>query len=365
MLAAKPLFLQAAMTKDEQYMLRCLQLAQQAAGFTAPNPMVGAVFEYNGEVIGEGFHEQYGEAHAEVNCINQAINNGHENKLSQSTIYVSLEPCAHFGKTPPCADLIIHHNIPKVVIGCCDPFAEVNGKGIHKLKAAGVEVVVDVLKAQCEELNKRFFTYHQKQRPYIILKWAQTKNGRISSGTTERLHISNELTNRLVHQWRSEEASILVGTTTALIDDPQLTNRYFNGKQPVRLVIDKELRLPSTLKLMNDDASTIIFNYHKHHEEGQPQYFQIKNNETVIQQLLNALYQKKILSVLVEGGAQLLQSFINEGLWDEARVITNEALIVENGLAAPALHSALKIKTVNILSDTIEFYKPVTKSNKL
>lgn len=368
MLAAKPLFLQAAMTKDEQYMLRCLQLAQQGAGYTAPNPMVGAVLVHNDEIIGEGFHERYGEAHAEVNCITSTINNGYTDKLQQSTLYVSLEPCAHFGKTPPCADLIITHKIPKVVIGCSDPFNEVNGKGIDKLKAAGVEVVIDVLKEQCLELNKRFFTFHQQHRPYIILKWAQTKNGKTASlnpsrgGTLDsefqRLFISNEFTNRLVHQWRSEEASILVGTNTALMDDPQLTNRYFNGKQPIRLVLDKELQVSASARVMNDEAPTIIFNYHQHTEDGQPQYYQITNDVNAVHQIINALHQKKIQSILVEGGAQLLQSFIDEEMWDEARVITNEELIVENGLAAPQLNSYQLIGEQKILSDTIKYYKP-------
>ena len=365
MLAAKPLFLQAAMTKDEQYMLRCLQLARQGAGYTTPNPMVGAVLVYHNEIIGEGFHERYGEAHAEVNCIAAAITNGHADKLQQSTLYVSLEPCAHFGKTPPCADLIIAHKIPKVVIGCRDPFAEVNGKGIDQLKAANVEVTVDVLKNECIDLNKRFFTFHQKHRPYIILKWAQTKNGKINSGSTERLYISNEFTNRLVHQWRSEEASIIVGTNTALMDDPQLTSRYFNGNQPLRLVLDKELKVPSSAKLMNEEAPTIIFNYHKHQEQGQPQYYQITADVNAVHQIINALYQKKIQSILVEGGAQLLQSFIDEGMWDEARIITNEELIIHDGLPAPKLSHASKIETVNILSDKIEFYKPETTNYKL
>jgi diaminohydroxyphosphoribosylaminopyrimidine deaminase / 5-amino-6-(5-phosphoribosylamino)uracil reductase len=370
------LHLQIAMTKDEQYMLRCLQLARQGAGYTAPNPMVGAVLVYHHEIIGEGFHERYGEAHAEVNCIAAAVTNGHADKLQQSTLYISLEPCAHFGKTPPCTDLIIARKIPKVVIGCRDPFAEVNGKGIDQLKAANVEVTVDVLKNECIDLNKRFLTFHQQHRPYIILKWAQTKNGKIAAplnlpqGETlatdkPRLLISNKFTNRLVHQWRSEEASILVGTNTALMDDPQLTNRYFNGKQPLRLVLDKELQVPSSAKLMNEEAPTIIFNYHKHEEQGQPQYYQITADVNAVHQIINALYQTKIQSILVEGGAQLLQSFIDEGMWDEARIITNEELIIHDGLPAPNLSHASKIETVNILSDKIEFYKPETTNYKL
>jgi len=361
MLTAKPLFLQAAMTKDEQYMLRCIQLAQQGAGYTAPNPMVGAVLVYNDEIIGEGYHERYGEAHAEVNCINQAIQNGHATKLQQTTLYVSLEPCAHFGKTPPCTDLIIKHKIPKVVIGCLDPFVEVDGKGIEKLRTAGIDVTVDVLKKECEELNKRFFTFHEQHRPYIVLKWAQTKNKRINSGSSERLLISNEFTNRMVHQWRSEEASILVGTNTALMDNPQLTSRYFNGMQPVRLVLDKQLKMPSSANLMNDEAPTIIFNCHQHNDEGQTKYHQINSDASAVHQIISSLYQQKIQSVLVEGGAQLLQSFIAEGMWDEARVITNDELIVDDGLAAPVLQGAIEYHKQKIMNDTIKFYKPNTK----
>lgn len=349
-------------------MLRCIELARKGTGSTAPNPMVGAVLVHHDSIISEGYHEHYGAAHAEVNCINQAISNGYAELLKQSTIYVSLEPCAHFGKTPPCADLIIQHKIPKVVIGCLDPFAEVNGKGIDKLKAAGIEVVKDVLKNECMELNKRFFIFHQQKRPYIILKWAQTKNGKIaaslnpSQGGTlnsdnQRLFISNDLTNRLVHQWRSEEASILAGTNTALMDDPQLTNRYFNNRQPIRLVLDKELKLPASSRLMNMDAPTIIFNYQKHAEEGQPKYYQISKDENAVHQIIKALYRQNIQSVLVEGGAQLLQSFINEGLWDEARVITNEELLVEHGLSAPALFNQSLISEQQVLSDAIKVYK--------
>lgn len=363
MLTAKPLFLQAAMTKDEQYMLRCIQLAQQATGYTAPNPMVGAVLVCNDEIIGEGYHQRYGEPHAEVNCIGEAIQNGQAGKLQQSILYVSLEPCAHFGKTPPCTDLIIKHKIPKVVIGCLDPFVEVDGKGIEKLKAAGIDVTVDILKQECKELNKRFFTFHEQHRPYIVLKWAQTKNKCINNSSSERFLISNEITNRLVHQWRSEEASIIVGTNTALMDNPQLTNRYFNGKQPVRLVLDKELKLPSTANLMNDEAPTIIFNCHQHNNEGQPRYYKIINDASAVHQIVHALYEQKIQSVLVEGGAQLLQSFIDEGMWDEARVITNDELMVDDGLAAPVLQNVIEYHEQKIMNDTIKFYKPNTNNH--
>jgi diaminohydroxyphosphoribosylaminopyrimidine deaminase / 5-amino-6-(5-phosphoribosylamino)uracil reductase len=370
------IFAALQMTTDEQYMQRSIELARKGAGSVAPNPMVGAVLVHSNEIIGEGWHQQYGEAHAEVNCIGEAVQNGQSGKFQQSTLYVSLEPCAHFGKTPPCSDLIIKHKIPKVVIGCRDPFKEVDGKGIEKLKAAGVEVIVDVLKEECIDLNKRFFTFHQHKRPYIILKWAQTRNGIIAAplnprlneevgqvpgGETlnsapQRLLISNEFTNRLVHQWRSEEASILVGTNTALLDDPQLTNRYFPGKQPVRLVLDKQLRLPKTLKLFNDDATTIIFNSIKSSDERNVHYCQLPNNDDTIPAVLNALYQLNINSVIVEGGAQLLQSFIDAGTWDEARIITNEELSVEDGLKAPQLINSLQTEQQMMGTDRIVFY---------
>lgn len=367
-LAPKPLFLHPAMTTDEIYMQRCIELARKGAGAVAPNPMVGAVLVHNDMIIGEGWHQQYGKAHAEVNCINNAIQKGQGDKLQQSVIYVSLEPCAHFGKTPPCSDLIIKHQIPTVVIGCRDPFKEVDGKGIEKLKAAGVEVIVDVLKNECVELNKRFFTFHQQKRPYIILKWAQTKNGKMAAplnlpeGKTlnsahERLFISNEFTNRLVHQWRGEEASILVGTNTALLDDPQLTNRYWQGKQPVRLVLDIQLRLPKTLKLFNADEKTIVFNSIKNCEESNVQYYQLPTGADAVPALLKALYELNINSVLVEGGAQLLQSFIDERLWDEARIITNQQLTVADGLAAPALLNAVQVEEQMIGSDHLVYHR--------
>ncbi len=251
-----PLIHYSALTIDESFMHRCLELARLGAGYVAPNPMVGAVLLHEGRIIGEGWHKEYGKAHAEVNCIN-AVKESERQFISQSTLYVSLEPCAHHGKTPPCTDLIIRHKIPRVVIGCRDSFKEVDGKGIEKLKAAGIEVETAVLEQECRELNKRFFTFHTKQRPYIILKWAQTSDGfiaplippkvGISEPQTQRLFISNEYSNILVHQWRSEEAAIMVGTNTALLDNPELTTRLWPGPSPVRLVIDLNLRLPDSL----------------------------------------------------------------------------------------------------------------------
>ncbi len=341
------------------FMRRCLDLAAQGSGNVAPNPLVGAVLIYKGRIIGEGYHKHYGEAHAEVNAINNAIENGFAEEIDKSIIYVSLEPCAHFGKTPPCADLIIRHKIPRVIIGCRDPFQEVDGKGIEKLRLAGIEVVTGVLEKECREINKRFFTFHTKHRPYIILKWAQTSNKKIAAIGDGRLLISNEKTNRLVHKWRSEESGILIGTNTAASDNPELTTRLWPGNSPARLVIDMNLRLPHGLKIFNNEVRTIIFNKIKHEENGALSYFQVTDDVSLVQQIVNALYQLKIQSVIVEGGAVLLQSFIDEQLWDEARLITNTHLQIENGLPAPQLINAVEISADASTGDLVTLFKPI------
>lgn len=344
------------LTIHEKYIHRCIELAKPGAGDIAPNPMVGAVLVHEGKIIGEGYHQKYGGPHAEVNCIN-SVKKEDKGKISSSILYVSLEPCAHFGKTPPCTDLIIRHKIPEVIIGCRDPFKEVNGKGIEKLKAAGVKVTVDVLEKECRELNKRFFTFHEQHRPYIILKWAETADKRIAANNGERLLISNDNTNRLVHKWRSEEAAILVGTNTAMLDDPELTTRNWNGPSPIRLVVDMDLKLPLSLKVFNQKQRTIIFNTIKHEESDNLSYYQVTEDVSLVHQIINGLYQMKIQSVLVEGGARLLQSFIDEGMWDEARVIKNEKLRINNGLAAPAFPEMLLEDDMIIESDRVSFFK--------
>lgn len=344
------------LTTHETYLHRCLELASQAAGHTAPNPMVGAVLVHQGRIIGEGFHRQYGGPHAEPNCID-SVAEADRHLIPQSTLYVSLEPCAHHGKTPPCADLIVRHRIPGVVIGCRDPFVEVDGKGIEKLQAAGINVTLGVLEQASTDLNKRFFTFHQHHRPYIILKWAQTANGRIGNLDHSRLHISGELTNRLVHQWRSEEAAILVGTNTARFDDPQLNTRLWTGPDPVRLVVDMDLRLPPSLNLFDKKVRTIVFNSIQHEQQDNLLYYQVTKDVSLVHQIANALYQQKILSVLVEGGAQLLQSFIDEDYWDEARIITNNTLFVEGGIAAPVLSAGTLVQTQQVATDTIQIIK--------
>jgi len=338
-------------------MRRCIELAKKGAGSVAPNPMVGAVLVYHDRIIGEGYHMKYGQAHAEVNCIN-SVAAADKALVPASTLYVSLEPCAHFGKTPPCADRIIAEKINRVVIGCRDPFKEVNGKGIEKLLAAGTTVIQPVLEAECVELNKRFFTFHTIHRPYIVLKWAQTGNGIIGNDDHSRLMISNAFTNRLVHKWRSEEAAILVGTNTALFDDPSLTTRLWKGNHPVRLVTDMDLRLPASLHLFDGSVRTIVFNSLLHEESNNLLYYQVTREVSLVHQICNALYQLQIQSVLVEGGAQLLQSFIDENMFDEARVITGAAMHDASGIPAPSTSSMQLQETTQLQSDTIRFYKP-------
>jgi diaminohydroxyphosphoribosylaminopyrimidine deaminase/5-amino-6-(5-phosphoribosylamino)uracil reductase len=337
-------------------MHRCLELARLGDGHVAPNPMVGAVLVHGDRIIGEGYHRQYGKPHAEVNCI-ISVTEADQALIAGSTLYVSLEPCAHHGKTPPCADLVIARHIPRVIIGCRDPFPQVNGKGIEKLLAAGIEVTVGLLEKECIALNKRFFTFNTLHRPYIVLKWAQTSDGKIAAATHTRTLISNEFTNRLAHKWRSTEASILVGTRTALLDDPALNTRLWTGPDPIRLVIDKDLQLPHTLQLFDQKSKTIIFNYQKQAAEGQLQFYQIASDTSLIHQLVLALHHLKISSVLVEGGARLLQSFIDEDYWDEARVITNGDLQLPNGLPAPQLKKARLQTLESVLSDTIRYYE--------
>ena len=343
------------MTNNEKYIYRCLQLARQGAATVAPNPMVGAILVYEDKIIGEGYHQQYGQAHAEVNCIN-SVAADKKPQIEKSTLYVSLEPCAHFGKTPPCADLIIKNKIPNVVIGCRDSYTEVDGKGIEKLQAAGINVVVGVLEKEALELNKRFFTFHQQQRPYIILKWAQTADYKIAGKNGERVFITNQFTNRLVHQWRGEEAAIMVGTNTALKDDPALTTRLYPVKNPLRIVIDMELKLPSSLQLFDGAVETIVFNAQKHQEDDLLSFYKINKEEKIIPQILSALYQLKIQSVIIEGGAKLLQSFIDENLWDEARVITNTAMKIGEGIDVPVLQNKKLIQEEILLTDKISYF---------
>ncbi len=335
-------------------MQRCLQLAGLAIGNTAPNPLVGAVLVHEGNIIGEGYHQQYGQSHAEVNCIN-SVSSVNIHLIPESTLYVNLEPCAHFGKTPPCADLIISNDIREVVVGCEDPFTEVNGKGIAKLEAAGVHIIKNILHDESRNINRRFFTFHERKRPYIILKWAQTADGFIATGNTEPLKISNAFTDRLVHKWRSEEASIMVGTNTALLDDPALTARLWTGNDPLRIVLDLNLRLPGSLQLFQDKGKTVIINRSKDQINGALKFMKIADGD-LIAEVLEALHQANVQSILIEGGAKLIQSFVHAGLWDAARVITNTSLNIGNGIPAPKLLCADLLEQEQLHSDLISYY---------
>ena len=336
-------------------MFRCLELARLGREKAAPNPVVGAVLVHQDRIIGEGFHREYGKSHAEVNCIHSVA--GQDRPLiSQSTLYVSLEPCAHFGKTPPCTDLIIENKIPRVVVGCSDPFAAVDGKGIEKLRIAGVEVATGVLENECRAINQYFFHYHQHKRPYIILKWAQSADARMAGRGPGRTYITNLYTNRLVHQWRSEVMAIMVGSNTVSIDDPELTTRHWPGRHPVRVVIDTDGLVEPPRKIFNDAAPTLIYHRNADEQKGNVSYIQLQSGDT-IGQVIRSLYERNIHSVMVEGGAKLLQSFIAAGLWDEARVITNNALTIGEGLSAPALDHAGQIGTDQVGTDTIRIYQ--------
>ncbi|MGI8950375.1 MAG: bifunctional diaminohydroxyphosphoribosylaminopyrimidine deaminase/5-amino-6-(5-phosphoribosylamino)uracil reductase RibD [Chitinophagaceae bacterium] len=336
-------------------MHRCLELAKLAAGNVAPNPMVGAVLVHDDKIIGEGYHHKFGKPHAEVNCI-ESVQQENMPFIAASTLYVSLEPCAHFGKTPPCTDLVINQKIPHVVIGCRDPFEQVNGKGIEKLMYAGINVTTGILEEECKQLNKRFFIFHTQHRPYIILKWAQTANGKIAQDAPERLFITNVFANRLVHKWRSEAAAIFIGTNTAQHDDPSLSNRFWSGNNPVRTILDLNLRLPKTLKIFDHQQKTIIFNFIKHQQNGSIFFYQLNENENIIHQIMHAFFELNIQSVLVEGGAKLLQSFIDAELWDEARIITNENLYINNGVQIPQLFNASKYYSENFLNDRVDYF---------
>jgi len=344
------------MMTHEYFMHHCLKLASFGAGYVAPNPLVGSVLVFKNKIIGEGWHKKYGESHAEINCINSVKPENRE-LISESVLYISLEPCNHFGKTPPCTELIIRSGIKKVVIGCRDPFIEVNGKGIEKLRSSGIEVIESVLEIECKELNKRFFTFHIKHRPYIILKWAQSADKRIAGNGEYRLLISNQKTNRLVHKWRSEEASILIGTNTAMLDDPELTTRFWPGMSPVRLVLDMNLRLPARLKIFSTAQKTIIFNKIKQEEKDNLIFYKLLENKDLVSQIINALFKFKLLSVIVEGGSRLIQSFIEANLWDEVRIITNKEIVINNGLEAPVLPLSKIINEKQILNDKIVFYQ--------
>lgn len=336
---------------DELYIQRCIELARKAVGETYPNPLVGSVIVHNGKIIGEGFHKKAGENHAEINAINSVEN---PELLKESTIYVSLEPCSHFGKTPPCAEKLVEIGFKKVVIGTLDSHEKVNGKGKRLIENAGIEVVSGILEKECQDLNKRFFTFHQKKRPFVILKWAESGDGFLDKNY-KPYQIGNALTKQFVHQIRSEEHAILVGTQTALNDNPSLTTREIVGRNPVRILIDFDLKVPQDFKIFNDEAKTLVFNTQKDFVENNVHFIKIER-ENFLENMMRKLYEHQIQSVLVEGGSFTLQQFIDLNLWDEAIVIKNKNLKLKNGTKAPQFFSK-PIKSENFEDNWVEFFR--------
>jgi diaminohydroxyphosphoribosylaminopyrimidine deaminase/5-amino-6-(5-phosphoribosylamino)uracil reductase len=318
------------MTSIEALMRRAQELALNGAGAVSPNPLVGCVIVKEGLIIGEGWHQNYGGPHAEVHAVNSVVE---KTNLQGSTVIVNLEPCSHHGKTPPCADLLISHNVSKVVISNVDPNPLVSGKGIAKLEQAGIEVVTGVLEEEGHQLNRRFFTAMEKKRPYVILKWAQTNNGLITGGQHDPQWISNTVSRQLVHKWRSEEDSIAVGYRTALTDNPKLNVREWSGRNPVRIVIDRDLSLPRTLHLFDGSQHTIVINCKRSGTESRLEFVKVAHDE-IAEGMLRSLYNNNIHSVLVEGGAATLNLFLHSGLWDEARVFESPVTFT-TGIRAP------------------------------
>ena len=330
-------------------MKKCLELAQKGMGYVSPNPMVGCVVVFNDQIIGEGYHQEYGTSHAEVNAIENVKD---KSLLKKSTLYVNLEPCAHFEKTPPCTNLIIESEIPKVVIGCIDSYSEVSGKGIEKMQNTGIEVIVGVLEKESRELNKRFFTFHEKTRPYIILKWAESKDGFMAPlNQNKPFWMTSSESKKLVHKWRAEEEAILVGRITAKKDNPSLTVREVAGSNPIRIIIDKNLKLSSDLNLFNSEAKTIIFNTIKSEETGTNQFVKIDFNY-LIENILEELHKQNIQSVIIEGGSTTLQSFVDANIWDEARIFTANKLFSQ-GLKTPIIEGEIILEE-EIGTDTLE-----------
>jgi len=335
-------------------MRRCLQLAQNGLGKVSPNPMVGAVLVHGSRIIGEGYHKGFGKPHAEPDCIASVVPED-ASLISQSTLYVSLEPCDHHGKTPPCTDLIIENRIPRVVIGSIDKNIRVNGKGIQKLIDAGIEVISGVLSQEAEELNRRFFVNQIQGRPYVILKWARSRDGFIGSADT-RVKISNDLTDYLVHKWRSEEDAIMIGTNTAITDNPLLTNRLWTGKHPVRVLLDPNLRVPLDSRIFGMDAKTIVLNKNKEGEEFGTEYCKLEG-ENLLMESMQKLLSRGVGSLLVEGGLTLLESFLKQGIWDEVRIITSKKLDLKVGVRAPEFDSDLIADRYHFEEDEIIIYR--------
>jgi len=366
---------------EEFYIKRCIELAKNGLGTTYPNPLVGSVIVYNNEIIGEGWHKKAGDAHAEVNAIASVKD---QSLLSKATLYVSLEPCSHFGKTPPCSDLIVDKSIPNVVIGTIDPNSKVAGKGIEKLKSAGINVTVGILEKECNELNKRFFTFHNKKRPFIILKWAESGDGFIApleilrkdqtrstratdeqSGAKAELNevndkapvwLSNDFSRQLVHKWRSEEQAILVGTQTVLDDNPKLDVRDWKGENPIRIVLDKSLKIPNDFHVYDGKSKTIFITEKENLTLMDNRIFEnaIFDNQ-LADKIVSILYKNAIQSVIIEGGRQTIQTFIEANLWDEARVFKSK-IILKDGTKAPDISIKSGKKQVIVADELLTYF---------
>ena len=333
-------------------MQQCLDLALKGLGAVSPNPMVGAVLVYEDRVIGTGYHKRYGEAHAEVNCIN-SVQEADKPFIAASTLYVSLEPCSHFGKTPPCADLIIAKKIKKVIVACLDPNPLVAGRGVEKLEAAGIEVVTHVLEQESRKINKRFIVFHEQKRPYIILKWAVSVEGNFCPSDKSSFWLSNDESKKMVHQWRSEEDAILVGSGTALADNPSLTVREWQGRNPVRVMLDRDLKTPIHFNIYNEEANTIVFNLHKNEERGHVQWIQLPS-KNFIEAAMKKMYDLHIQSVIIEGGLDILNQCMSLRYWDEIRVIQSNTSLID-GLKAPKIQEK-SLHQQQLKQDLIYYY---------
>lgn len=339
------------MTADELYMARAMELAKLGRGYVSPNPLVGCVIVHDNKIIGEGWHQKFGQAHAEVNAINQVKD---KSFLSDSTLYVNLEPCSHFGKTPPCADLLIDKKIKKVVIANGDPNPKVNGSGIKKLNDNRIETVIGVLEKEGRELNRSFFTAIEKRRPYIILKWAQTSDGFIAKKNFDSKWISNEFSRQLVHKWRSEEDAVMVGAHTAQHDNPELNVREWSGRNPTRIVLDRFLRLPEKLKIFDRTQPTLCYNVLKHEEHKHLALVRV-SEENFLMELLNDLNLRNIQSLIVEGGTQTLNLFLEKGMWDEARIFTSPKEF-KDGIHAPVCQET-NSQLIEVGDDQLRIFK--------
>lgn len=336
-------------------MQRCLQLAAKGQSRVAPNPMVGAIIVNQGIIIGEGYHRAFGGPHAEVEAVNQVLN---KDLIKGATVYVSLEPCAHFGKTPPCSNLLIEHQVATVVVACIDPNPLVSGKGIELLKSAGIKVITGILEKEAVELNKRFIIHHQQKRPFVTLKWAQTSDGYAGRLTNSGLSskITDSYSHRLVHKLRSTEQAILIGYNTALIDNPSLTVRYWKGKNPIRIIIDKENTLPKHLNIFNDGFQTIVFTFNPKQSTNNVSYVKL-NKDYFLNQILDELYKRNLQSLLVEGGPATLKLFIENNFWDEAHIFTSNTDWGE-GVKAPVINSSVEVFNEKLQNDYYQVLKP-------